>query len=625
MRYRYLLVALIVAISTTILSVHTANAQTPAGTEQKKKEEKPKKEGTASGGGKTADKKEAEPKKEQPAKKEETKKKEDPKTKEAKPKEEPKKENTKKDEPKKQDAKKEEPKKEEPKQADVKSAESKPTDNPPASSLSSTARARYKLPYKTWSLGIQGGLTHPYTDIHYRRFLGVIEPKNENQWYAGINSTYMFDPAFGIKADFLYGKLQGVVDSNMDSRNDWNTMLGAGLSPSGSYFNATTMQGTVSLYWNITNTIFGINRYIRSQNKGVPSRSRKVSLYTYVGVGMNYSKTEVRSLLTETRDTAGRYFNGSDYNFVVPVGFGVKFKVTKAIDLGIDVGYHFTFTDNLDGFTFDHPNKRKDDFFSTMGLTLTYKIGTKKRDKEHIEWRNPMEGVYDELANLNKRVDKLYKDGDGDGVSDVFDKDNETPEGAKVYGDGTEVDTDKDGVPDVADLEPFTDPGAKVDETGKSIDTDGDGVPDHRDLEANTPKGELTNFQGVSLDNKYAGKAAMDSFNNAQRGSMWLPSVYFDFDKNTIERQYEDELQTIAQVLRDNNGMKLIVIGYCDEKGTDPYNDDLGTRRAKKVVDYMVRVYGFEAARFEIQSKGKRETEKDARDSVNRRVDFKAK
>jgi outer membrane protein OmpA-like peptidoglycan-associated protein/outer membrane protein W len=614
MRYRYLPVALIVVFLTTLISVKPAHGQTPANTgtkpatEEKKKEEKKddkKAKPANSNGGGASTGGSVEKKETKPAtadKKKETK--DQPKPAETKKKEEP---------------KKEEPKKE------VKPAETKPADNPSARTSSGTTAGRYKLPYKTWSLTLQGGITHPYTDIHYRRFLGVIEPKNENQWYAGINSVYMFDPAFGVKADFMYAKLQGVIDSNMDSRNDWNTMKLAGLDPSGVYFNASAMQGSVSLYWNITNTMFGINRYIRSQNKNVPSRSRKVSLYTYVGVGMNYSKTTVRSLLTEVKDTSGLFFNGSDYNFVVPVGFGVKFKVTKAIDIGLDVAYHFTFTDNLDGFTFQHPNKRRDDFFSTMGLTLTYKIGTKKRDKEHIEWRNPTEGIYDELATLNRRVDKLYKDGDGDGVSDVFDKDNETPEGAKVYGDGTEVDTDKDGVPDVADLEPFTDPGAKVDQTGKAIDTDGDGVPDIRDLEPNTPKGDLTNFQGVSLDNKYASKAAMDSFNNAQRGSMWLPSIYFDFDKNTIQRQYEDELQTIAQVLRDNKGMKLLVIGYCDEKGTDPYNDDLGIRRAKQVVDYMVRVYGIELGRFEIESRGERETEKDARDNINRRVDFKAK
>ena len=519
------------------------------------------------------------------------------------------------------------PKKEE------KKAETKPatqtTQTSSSSSSSSSNSSKYQLPFKTWAIAVNGSFTNPYTDLKYRRFLGVSKPKNEYQWGVGLSAIHMLDGAFGIMATFNAGALQGVADSNMDDRLTWNAMRAAGVNQGGNFFKANFYEGSFNLYWDISNTIFGINRLIRGQNTGKGYKPRWVSIYAYGGLGYNYTNTHVYKLNTGQLDTTklngySVFHDGGTNSLVVPVGFGIKFKLSKTIDLGIENSYHFTFTDQLDGFQYVHiNNKKRDDFYSMTGLTLTVKLGTRKRDKEHIEWRNPIEGVYSRLDRLDKRVDNLYKDTDGDGVSDVFDKDPNTPEGVKVYGDGTSVDSDNDGVPDYKDVEPFSDPGAKVDENGKSIDSDGDGVPDSRDLEPNTPKGNSVDNQGRSLDNKFATKDDLKNLSNGH-GGFFFPSVYFEFNKDNIDRQYEPELQSIAKTLRENQGLVIKVIGYCDQRGTIPYNDDLGMRRAKKVIDYMVRVYGFPATSFEAVSVGNRTTEK-AEHWINRRVDFAAK
>ena len=517
------------------------------------------------------------------------------------------------------------PKKEEKKEE--KKPETQTTKTSTSSASSNNSSSKYQLPYKTWALTLNGSFTNPYTDLKYRRFLGVSKPKNEYQWGVGLGAIHMLDGAFGLMGTVNVGMLQGVADSNMDDRITWNAMKAAGLNPSGNYFKAMFYEGSLGLYWDISNTIFGINRMIRGQNSGKGYKPRWVSIYAYGGVGFNYTNTKVYKLNTGALDTSrlngySVFHNGATSNLVVPVGVGIKFKLSKLIDLGLENSWHFTFTDQLDGFQYVHiNNKKRDDFYSMTGVTLTFKLGTRKRDKEHIEWRNPIENVFSRLDKVEKRVDNLYKDDDGDGVSNVFDKDPNTPEGVKVYGDGTSVDSDNDGVPDYKDVEPFSDPGAKVDENGKSIDSDGDGVPDTRDLEPNTPKGNLVNFQGISLDNKYANK---DSIRGNGHGGFFFPSVYFEFNLANIDRRYESELQSIAKTLRENEGMVLKVIGYCDQRGTVPYNDDLGMRRAKTVIDYMVRVYGFSPSQFEAISVGNRVTEK-AEHWINRRVDFSAK
>jgi outer membrane protein OmpA-like peptidoglycan-associated protein len=546
---------------------------------------------------------------------------------ESKPAEKPKKEEKKKEE-KKPAAKKEDKKT----TKEAKPAKEKKADAPKAAASTSgtkttTTSSKYQLPYKTWALTLNGSFTNPYTDLKYRRFLGVTSPKNEYQWGIGVSATHMFDGAFGIMASFNTGALQGVADSNMDSKFDYKAMVAAGLDPAGNYFKANFYEGSANLYWDITNTVFGLNRLFRARNAGQPYKPRWVSLYAYGGIGINYTNTHVYKLKTGQLDTSGNFFNGGTTSLVVPVGLGLKFKLSKSIDLGIEGSWHFTFTDKIDGVEYEHHNnKRRDDFYSMVGVSLTWKIGSRKRDKEHIEWRHPQEGIYADLDRIEKRVDKLYKDSDGDGVSDVFDKDNTTPEGGKVYGDGTLVDTDGDGVPDAKDVEPFTVPGAKVDETGKAIDTDGDGVPDAKDLEPNTPKGSSVDQNGVGLDGRYATKEDLEKLKNkgGRGGGFFFPSIYFRFNDSNIERDNEDELQSIAKTMRENKGVVLRVIGYCDVRGTEPYNDDLGMRRAKNVIDYMVRVYGFDKASFEPVSMGKRQFEK-AEHWVNRRVDFVVK
>ena len=365
------------------------------------------------------------------------------------------------------------------------------------------ASSKYQLPYKEWSLTLHGGLATSYTDINYNRYFGVSTPKNEHQWYAGLSAVYMWDPAFGIRGNFNTGMLSGVVDSNMQSRDEYNAIRNSGIDAGGNFFKTNFYEGSLSVYWNVTNTVFGVNRLIRAQQQGREVKGRWVSLFVHAGMGYTYANSKVYKLSTGALDNSGAFTPGGVHAFTIPMGAGLKFKLSKSIDLGLEYSLHFTLTDQLDGFKFKYPYRSNQDFYSNMGINLTWKIGGRKHDKEHVEWKHPQESLYGDLARIEKRVDKLYKDGDGDGVSDVFDKEENTPEGAKVYGNGTTVDSDGDGVVDSKDLEPFSDPGAKVNEFGQGTDSDGDGVPDSRDLEESTMPGATVNFQGKNLDTKY--------------------------------------------------------------------------------------------------------------------------
>ncbi len=93
-----------------------------------------------------------------------------------------------------------------------------------------------------------------------------------------------------------------------------------------------------------------------------------------------------------------------------------------------------------------------------------------------------------------------WKDTDNDGVSDLYDKCNDTPEGIEVDATGCPKDTDGDGVPDYMDQCHDSLSGKKVDANGCPLDSDNDGVPDYKDQCHNPNTGGLVDEFGCPSD-----------------------------------------------------------------------------------------------------------------------------
>ena len=83
-----------------------------------------------------------------------------------------------------------------------------------------------------------------------------------------------------------------------------------------------------------------------------------------------------------------------------------------------------------------------------------------------------------------------------------------------------------------------------------------------------------------------------------------LPDIYFDFDSYIIRNQDMPTLKEMADWLAKNQGVKVVVEGYCDERGTTEYNLALGQKRAEAAKDYLVRS-GVPANRVRATSYGK--------------------
>lgn len=64
--------------------------------------------------------------------------------------------------------------------------------------------------------------------------------------------------------------------------------------------------------------------------------------------------------------------------------------------------------------------------------------------------------------------------------------------------------------------------------------------------------------------------------------------IHFPFDQSRITDEAAQVLRRKAEVLRDNPGVRIVIEGHCDERGSNEYNMALGQRRANSARQYLL-------------------------------------
>lgn len=60
-------------------------------------------------------------------------------------------------------------------------------------------------------------------------------------------------------------------------------------------------------------------------------------------------------------------------------------------------------------------------------------------------------------------------------------------------------------------------------------------------------------------------------------------SIYYDYGKFDIKDEYRGIVEMHAKYLRENPGLKMVIEGNADERGSREYNVGLGQRRSDSV------------------------------------------
>lgn len=82
-----------------------------------------------------------------------------------------------------------------------------------------------------------------------------------------------------------------------------------------------------------------------------------------------------------------------------------------------------------------------------------------------------------------------------------------------------------------------------------------------------------------------------------------LIDVYFAFDQADLTSEGRNDLARNGRLLKTAAGVKIVIEGHCDERGTSEYNLGLGERRADTVKTYLVSL-GVSASRIKTISYG---------------------
>jgi len=87
-----------------------------------------------------------------------------------------------------------------------------------------------------------------------------------------------------------------------------------------------------------------------------------------------------------------------------------------------------------------------------------------------------------------------------------------------------------------------------------------------------------------------------------------IQDVYFDYDKKSLRPDalaaLKQDAQTLSDIIRQYPDFRLVVEGYCDERGSSEYNLALGEARARQTEEYLVTL-GLPANQLKTISYGK--------------------
>jgi len=284
---------------------------------------------------------------------------------------------------------------------------------------SDTTKRFDKKDFRTWSIGLNGGMLTHYTPFNSRTNGDFATPQ-ESWGYGGYIKKQIL-PGFGIQADFLAGKVKGFRSN----------ALPAGTAQDNSSFE-TRIDWSAALSANFTIANLSLNQ-------------KRNFLSPYVTAGAGYMSSSANVQNTPNGASAGY-----DENWFIPVGAGLKLGVSKGVN--IDLGYTVNFmkTDRFDGTSIG-TNAANDKFsYAHAGVEIALgKRGTSQLQNysaiaaireesaaESAELRRALSTAEQNRMRDQEQYAKDMADDDMDGVANKFDKCPGTPANTVVDGAG---------------------------------------------------------------------------------------------------------------------------------------------------------------------------------------------
>lgn len=407
--------------------------------------------------------------------------------------------------------------------------------------------------FRTWSIGLNAGALAPITPFGKNDFTNW-----ETDLGYGAYIKKQLSQAFSIQANFLRGKL------NADNED----LLGSGATssnPNKSFNTEIHTAGSLTANLNL-GQFYWMNR--------------KSSIIPYLtgGAGLMVYKPTTTSAAGVQSDFSE---DGSVSEVFFPVGGGLKFALSKGVNLDLAYTMNFVDADNLDGYN----SQPQNDKFTYAYAGLEFALGSKS--KPQLLTYNPAAALeYDYLKRNKELSDEL-----------AAEKAKNAAQMQQIATDWARLknDEDKDGVSDYFDKCPGSPAGGQVDGAGCPLK-----------VTINNPVKVIVSEE----DRRVVAEA--------------IKNLEFDSGKATIRPTSLPSLKRVAELLVSKN-FSLKLAGHTDNVGSDASNLRLSKDRAESIKAYLVSE-GANPSRIEATGYGESQpitsNKTDQGRQTNRRVEF---
>ncbi|MFC2110399.1 OmpA family protein [Bacteroidota bacterium] len=427
-------------------------------------------------------------------------------------------------------------------------------------------------PYNTWSVG--AGFTNIFMHGDMRSF-GNADGINYLNFGLYGYVDRMFNPILGVEFKMFYSSLGGGRQSFSNPEGSYYDILYTFDFPNENfYMDGTAFGGEVGVILSLDN--------LWKHN------SEKWNFNIYAGVG--FQKYNSRLIIRDydplrfiddvsdegvviEADFGFNKYRKNSINFAkslfLNAGLGLKYRLNKKIDLELRSTIYLNHEDH-----FDAAISRQQDFedFIVTGIGAVYKFGNKDK---HAIWYHEPEIIEEDPFEL--------PDTDGDGVADLFDKEEETPKDAQVYGNGVAIDSDKDGLQDYKDNCPLV-PGP--------IENIGCPYP-MEEVVDEIVQDTVAKIEPIKESEK---KRITDKI------ALLSKSIFFKTASSELKAESFKPLNEIAGIMIEYPQSKFKIEGHTDSRGKALYNLKLSESRSKSVYTYFVDKNGIASDR--LSSKG---------------------
>jgi len=456
-------------------------------------------------------------------------------------------------------------------------------------------------PRNEWELGVKGGWAAASTSVRYwgptggfglhvRKAMGYVFSIRAEYDYLrskGLNwQPSEFSPAYiqnlsGYYPNhepFFYNykttihelSVQAVVSLNNirfhKTKTGWTAygFLGLGGMTYSTFYNALDGTGNPYDFQQVVNQ-YGNTGFTYSNRKDIKKTIK----------GMLDGSFETMAQRDPSQPTVG----GAPFSPALVLGVGAAFKLNNKFNIAVEDKFSQTRANLIGGLRYQEAPApvlvSHWDSYNFLSVGLNYNIG--KKAVEPLWWLNPLDYAYAEINQPRhmKLPKPVLDDSDGDGVTDQFDLEPNTPHGCPVDTHGVSLDTDGDGVPDCRDKEKITPTQCQP------VDADGVGkCPDPaccKDIKALIDSGGIGGGVG-------------------RRCSIGdLPSITFKGRSVTLSKDAQALLASIAEKMRNNPTCKVAVIGYGESSKSA---QQLSWDRVNEVIKYLVEKEGISSDRF---------------------------